>query len=89
MNHWYNIVSNGSRRDQLSLPYILDKYALRIHQFPIAQRNLNNGVFLVLPHHSINNSARALIKYFLCELTILCWSIKWRIKKLTFIILKK
>ncbi len=56
MNLWWQVFEKHSTRDQLSFPYVVWKYKLKIFCFPGSSRN-KNPFFHFYPHLKSNNRA--------------------------------
>jgi len=70
MELWFDQVKRFSRRDQISLPYVVSVKKLKTYRFNLAQRRFNS-YFLVAPHKHVrlNTLSRKLRVWFLILLS--------------------
>ena len=78
MKEWFLMVQEGSQRDQLSLPVLIEEHQIPLHYFNKSQRNIFNGTFLQLPHKQKKFKLKSFIKLMLTLFIMLLWRIRWK-----------
>ena len=76
-DEWYSCVKDFSGRDQISLPFLREKYLVKELIFKLSPRVKRNKFFVIFPHKAKNNNSNWICINFFMKLRFILMYVKY------------